>query len=111
MRTIGKIIRGGLAVTGLAAIISGVASLAYLFGRLRTITSGYKFGPARRASYLSRIVHNANRAVDDAAIAEWKNANDEDVEHYARIEEEHDRLLDEAKRNGTWDVNAKRDRG
>ena len=98
----GKIITGILAVTGLTAIVMAIASLGYLMNRLKIITSGYRFGPARKSSYLSRIVHSANRAVDSAAIAEWQNAKEEDAEHYASIEEEHDRLLDEARRNNTW---------
>lgn len=87
---------------GLASLVAWIASAIYVDKKLHSVTSNYKFGPMRHLAYYSTIAHKANRMLDDAALETWTKAQAEDAAHYSRIEDEHDRLLAQAKKNGTW---------
>lgn len=105
-----KGLAGGLArilatlagAAGLASLVAWVASAIYVDKKLHAVTSNYKFGPMRHLAYYSTIAHKANRMLDDAALETWTKAQEEDAAHYSRIEDEHDRLLAKAKKEGTW---------
>lgn len=88
---------------GLASLVAWIASAIYVDRKLHSVTSNYKFGPMRHLAYYSTIAHKANRMLGDAALETWTKAQEEDAEYYRRIEDEHDRLLANAKKNGTWD--------
>lgn len=88
---------------GLASLVAWIASAIYVDRKLHAVTSNYKFGPMRHLAYYSTIAHKANRMLGDAALETWTKAQEEDAEYYRRIEDEHDRLLANAKKNGTWD--------
>lgn len=96
-------LKGMTWLVGLASAAAWVASFVYVDRKLHSVTSNYKFGPMRHLSYYSAIAHKANRMLGDTALETWTEAQKEDADYYQRIEDEHDRLLDEAKKNGTWD--------
>lgn len=96
-------LKGAAWLIGMASTAAWVASAVYVDRRLHSVTSNYKFGPMRHLAYYSAIAHKANRMLGDAALETWTEAQKEDADYYQRIEDEHDRLLDEAKKNGTWD--------
>ena len=95
-------LKGFVWVAGLASIAAWIASAVYVDRRLHAVTSHYTFGPMRPVSYYSKIAHKANRMLGDAALETWTEAQKEDADYYQRIEDEHDRLLEESKKNGTW---------
>jgi hypothetical protein len=102
MKNVLTFVKGLTWLGGMLAVAAWIGSVAYVLKRLKSVTDLYKFGPARKANYLAEVVHQTNRTLDTAAIEEWRAAQDEDVKHYADMEEEHDRLLAEARKNGTW---------
>ena len=103
LRSLGSAFKGIAIIVGFLSTIAWISGLVYLLRRLRTITSDYKFGPARKLGYLSGIVHRTNRIIDEAAIEEWRDAMFEDARHYDSLEENHDLLFKESKRTGKWD--------
>jgi hypothetical protein len=107
MKKIRIFIVGLLVSTGILSIVTVISGIVYALGRLKDNTNKYRFGPARKIDYLSKIAHRANRALDESAIEEWRSAQEEDRQHYDAIEDEHDRLLREAQKNGTWGKSSK----
>ena len=101
-RGLARVVTVLASTVGLASLVAWVASAIYVDRRLHSATSNYKFGPMRHLTYYGTIAHKANRMLDDAALETWTKAQAEDAAHYSRIEDEHDRLLAQAKKNGTW---------
>ena len=89
-------------LTGIVSTITWIIGLLYADKRLHETTNNYKFGPMRHLSYLSNLVHRTDRMIGDAALDTWREAQEEDAAYYQRIEDEHDRLFEKARANGTW---------
>lgn len=89
-------------ITGIASTMAWIIGIVYTDKRLHDTTSNYKFGPMRHLSYLSNLAHRFDRMIGDAALDTWREAQEEDAAYYQKIEDEHDRLFEKARANGTW---------
>lgn len=102
MKTLLNTLKGMTLLAGVVSIVAWIASVIYIDRRLHETTSNYKFGPMRHVSYFSNLAHRANRMIGDAALDTWHEAQEEDAEYYQKLEDEHDRLFEQARANGTW---------
>lgn len=91
-----------MAGVGVASLVVTVSAWNYMQGRLDKTSNGYRYGVARRLSFLSNVIHRTSRDIDSAAVETYSTAVMEDRKSYSDLEDAHDQLLEKAKKEGTW---------